>query len=64
MALQIYELRTILGDNLSTSLTGDSTTTSLLTLPLNVLTAVIIAVVAICCVILVILTLILRREFG
>ncbi|RSH92638.1 hypothetical protein EHS25_008083 [Saitozyma podzolica] len=62
--IEIYELRTILGNNLATSLPGDGTHSTLLTLPLNILTAVIIAVIAACSVILVVLAFLLRREFG
>ncbi|WWD18073.1 hypothetical protein CI109_102520 [Kwoniella shandongensis] len=62
--IQIYELRKILGDNLSEELTGDSNRTTLLTLPLNVLTALIIAVVAVSCLVLTVLSYYLQREFG
>ncbi|KAK8865748.1 hypothetical protein IAR55_000895 [Kwoniella newhampshirensis] len=62
--IQIYELRKILGDNLSEELTGNDDRTTLLTLPLNVLTALIIAVVAVCCLVLSVLCVFLQREFG
>lgn len=65
---QIYELRRILGDNLADSLPGDElnagSNNSLLSLPLNILTAVVIAVVATGSIILVILTYFIRRDFG
>jgi hypothetical protein len=60
---QIDELRSILGSNLAESLDGQ-TDSDLMSLPLNVLTYVIIGVVAACSVILVILAYYLRREFG
>lgn len=59
--VQMYELRQTLGD-LRTSLQGDAS--SLLTLPLNILTAVIIAVVSFTSLVLVVLTYCIRREFG
>ncbi|WWC88028.1 uncharacterized protein L201_002931 [Kwoniella dendrophila CBS 6074] len=62
--IQIYELRKILGDNLATRLAGDGDITTLLTIPLNVLTALIIAIVGISCVILSGLSFFLQREFG
>ncbi|EIW72740.1 hypothetical protein TREMEDRAFT_16349, partial [Tremella mesenterica DSM 1558] len=54
--IEIFELRQILGDDLNHS--------SLLTVPLNVLTAVVIAVVAVGCCLLVGLSIKLRKEFG
>ena len=62
--IQIYELRKILGDNLAESLAGDGDEPSLLTLPLNVLTALIIGVVALTSIVLVVLSYLLQREFG
>ncbi|WVR05710.1 hypothetical protein IAU60_002734 [Kwoniella sp. DSM 27419] len=62
--IQIYELRTILGDNLAEELTGDHDTATLMTIPLNVLTALIIAIVAASCLILSVLSFYLQREFG
>ena len=68
ITIQIYELRNILGSNLAESLddTNDpsSTSSSLLSLPLNVLTAVVIGVVATGSLALVMLTYFVRREFG
>ncbi|CAD6585312.1 MAG: Polypeptide release factor (eRF1) in translation termination [Tremellales sp. Tagirdzhanova-0007] len=61
----ISELREILGDNLADSLDkGPSEAKTLLTLPLNVLTAVVIAVITICCLVLLVLAYFIRREFG
>lgn len=66
---QIYELRKILGD-LSTSLQetdGDNTSPAnaeLLTLPLNVLTYVVIAILAVGCVAMTALAWRMRQEFG
>ncbi|WVQ85577.1 hypothetical protein IAT38_007743 [Cryptococcus sp. DSM 104549] len=63
--IQIYELRKILGDNLAAGLTSESGTgTTLMTIPLNVLTALIIGVVAASCLVLSVLCVLLRREFG
>lgn len=61
--IQIYELRKILGSNLADGLTG-GTKTTLMTIPLNVLTAVIIAVIGASCLALLTLSVLLRREFG
>ena len=68
--IEIYELREILGSDLSDELKNDgddsssSDTSSLLTLPLNVLTGVIIGVIALSCCLLAGLTWKLRQEFG
>ncbi|WVW80299.1 hypothetical protein I302_102277 [Kwoniella bestiolae CBS 10118] len=62
--IQIYELRKVLGDNLAQELTGDEGGATLMTIPLNVLTALIIAVVALSCLILSGLCFYLQREFG
>jgi len=65
--IEIAELRQILGDNLKHSLdttAGTDIKSTLLSLPLNVLTAVEIAVVALGSIALVILCLKLRTEFG
>ncbi|TYJ55874.1 hypothetical protein B9479_003397 [Cryptococcus floricola] len=63
--IQIYELRKILGGtSLSEGLKGDDTGSTLMTIPLNVLTALIIAVVAVSSVGLLVLSVLLRREFG
>ncbi|WWC60465.1 uncharacterized protein I303_103037 [Kwoniella dejecticola CBS 10117] len=63
--IQIYELRKILGDNLAQELTGDEDSgTTLMTIPLNVLTALIIAIVGVSCLILTALSYYLQREFG
>ena len=65
LRVQISELREILGDNLADSLDkGPSEAKTLLTLPLNVLTAVVIAVITICCLVLLVLAYFIRREFG
>ncbi|WVO19665.1 uncharacterized protein IAS62_000955 [Cryptococcus decagattii] len=61
--IQIYELRKILGSNLADGFTGGAKTT-LMTIPLNVLTAVIIAVIGASCLALLTLSVLLRREFG
>lgn len=63
---QIYELRKILGD-LNTSLRTidpDAPSDEIFTIPLNVLTGVLIGVIALGCVILTILACYTRREFG
>ncbi|WWC68483.1 uncharacterized protein I206_102412 [Kwoniella pini CBS 10737] len=63
--IQIYELRKILGDNLAQELTGDEEKgTTLMTIPLNVLTALIIAIVGVSCLMLTGLCYFLQREFG
>ena len=66
--IQIFELRRILGDNLKDSLSTDDSdlgsAPTLLSLPLNVLTAVVIAVVAAGCVAMVVLSYFIRRDFG
>ncbi|WVQ97087.1 hypothetical protein IAU59_004197 [Kwoniella sp. CBS 9459] len=62
--IQIYELRKILGDNLAVELAGDEHMTTLMTIPLNVLTALIIAVVAASCLVLSVLSFFIQREFG
>ncbi|ODO07446.1 hypothetical protein L198_01025 [Cryptococcus wingfieldii CBS 7118] len=63
--IQIYELRKILGGtSLSEGLKGNDTGSTLMTIPLNVLTALIIAVVAVSSVGLLVLSVLLRREFG
>ncbi|OCF56566.1 hypothetical protein L486_05416 [Kwoniella mangroviensis CBS 10435] len=62
--IQIYELRKVLGDNLANELTGNEGDITLMTIPLNVLTALIIAVVALSCLILTGLSFYLQREFG
>ncbi|OCF45277.1 hypothetical protein I317_00799 [Kwoniella heveanensis CBS 569] len=62
--IQIYELRKILGDNLATELAGDEHMTTLMTIPLNVLTALIIAIVAASCLVLSVLSFFIQREFG
>ncbi|ORX34201.1 hypothetical protein BD324DRAFT_583956 [Kockovaella imperatae] len=66
--IQIYELRKILGDNLAEGLPGEQgdngPSSSLLSLPLNILTAVVIAVVATGSIILIILSYFIRRDFG
>ncbi|WVF70718.1 hypothetical protein IAT40_005511 [Kwoniella sp. CBS 6097] len=62
--IQIYELRKILGDNLATELAGDENMTTLMTIPLNVLTALIIAIVAASCLVLSVLSFFIQREFG
>ncbi|WVQ71138.1 hypothetical protein IAR50_000663 [Cryptococcus sp. DSM 104548] len=63
--IQIYELRKILGGtSLSEALKGDETGSTLLTIPLNVLTALIIGVVAASSAGLGVLSILLRREFG
>lgn len=67
--IQVSELRQILGD-LQTSLIDEEDlsvnggTNTLLNLPLNVLTAVIIGVVSAGCLILTVLAYFVRREFG
>lgn len=63
---QIIELRKILGD-LNTSLQDidpDAPPDEIFTIPLNVLTAVLIAVIAVGCVTLSVLAHFTRREFG
>jgi len=63
---QIYELRKVLGD-LNTSLQTidpDAPSDEIFTIPLNVLTGVLIGVIAAGCVILTILACYTRREFG
>jgi hypothetical protein len=63
---QIYELRKILGD-LNTSLRDidpDAPPDEIFTIPLNVLTGVLIGVVATGCVVLTLLAYFIRREFG
>ncbi|WRT65836.1 uncharacterized protein IL334_002787 [Kwoniella shivajii] len=62
--IQIYELRKILGDNLASELIDDEEGATLMTIPLNVLTALIIAVVGVSCFILSGLSFYLQREFG
>ena len=64
--IQIYELRKILGDNLAQQLTSvtNVSESTLLSLPLNVLTAVVIAVLAVGSLALVVLSYFIRREFG
>ena len=61
--IQIYELRQILGNDLKTGLTGASDE-SLLTLPLNILTGIVIGVVSAGCLALLILSYFVRKEFG
>lgn len=64
--IQIYELRQLLNGDLEGGLTSgvNENDPTLLTLPLNVLTAVVIGVVAGGCVALVILSYFIRKEFG
>jgi hypothetical protein len=57
-------LRQILDGNLENGLTGAEQGRSLLTLPLNILTGIVIGVVATSCLALSVLTIKLRREFG
>jgi hypothetical protein len=54
----------LIDDAVEAATPGVSKTTSLLNLPLNVLTAVIIGVVAVCCLVLTVLAYFVRREFG
>lgn len=61
--IQVNELRDILG-NLNRALELDGTRNSLVTLPLNVLTGIIIGVVSVGCLALSVLTFYIRREFG
>ncbi|OXC70921.1 hypothetical protein AYX13_00338 [Cryptococcus neoformans] len=61
--IQIYELRKVLGSNLADGLTR-GTNTTLMTIPLNVLTALIIVIIGVSCLALLTLSVLLRREFG
>lgn len=63
--IEIFELRQILGHNLLNSLPSDGGhEDNLLTLPLNVLTAVIIGVITASSLLLLVIAHLLRREFG
>jgi hypothetical protein len=64
--IQIFELRQILGDNLASTLDGITFvgTNTLLTLPLNILTAIVIGNISVCSLILGVLAFLLRRQFG
>nr|ODN93263.1 hypothetical protein L203_00534 [Cryptococcus depauperatus CBS 7841] len=62
--IQIYELRKILGDNLGEGFSGEKAGSNLMTIPLNVLTTLIIVVVAVACLVLMVLCFLLRKEFG
>ena len=62
--IQVNELQEILGDLNSNALALDGTKPKLITLPLNILTGIIIAVVAAGCLALSVLTYVIRKEFG
>jgi len=64
--IEIYELRQILGNNLAGSLDSGTIANhaTLLTLPLNVLTAVVIGNTSVCSLGLAVLAYALRKEFG